>query len=139
MEPAECDRSVDREVNRVPIAIVEPSANDHHRSRDHDHEQERTDRCHDHPGVMALPNHRWDLVQKGDPVHVGVAPDREEDVCQDQPQHRVAVPAMPYGEPVKADKSLEWPESGEQDDLQERQVSSKETGDARDARQQLAF
>jgi hypothetical protein len=59
-------------------------------------------------------------------------------VRQHEVQRRVAVPAMPVGQPVEADEPLEPLESCEQDDLYEREVRAEEPRDPSDAREQIA-
>jgi hypothetical protein len=65
------------------------------------------------------------------------APDREDDVGQDEVETGVAVPAVPDGQPVEADERLEPGQSREQEDLEEREVGGEQARDPRDARQDV--
>ncbi len=149
VEPGERDPRVGGEVDRVPPLVRELAAHDHDRGHDDSEQQGGPDRGGDHAGVggcrrrgertgeaSAAAGLGGARLGQRQPVPVlaeervlvlpGVAPDREDDVRQDQADHRVAVPAVPDRQPVEADETLEERQPREQEHLDQRQVAGKE-------------
>ena len=153
VEPRERDRRVDREVHRVPPLVREPSADDDDRGDD-DREQERgADRGGDDPRVGrgrggGAAERRCTRLRQRQPVPVlaqervavlaGVTPDREDDVREHEPDHRVPVAAVPDREPVEADRALEERQPGEQQHLDQCHVAGEERRQPPEADQRSA-
>ena len=95
----------------------QPPADDHDRRDDDDDEERGADGGSDHPGIDAAASIVSRLVAERDVVEERVAPDAERDVREDEPDARVAVPAVHDRETVEAHQPLEPGEPREQQHL----------------------
>ena len=77
------------------------------------------------PGWGSVSQFQYSLEQRA-AVLPRVAPDREDDVREHETDHRVAVPAVPDGEPVEPDEPLEERQPCEQEHLDQRQVAGEQ-------------
>jgi len=69
---------------------------------------------------MPASEHGRDLPRQRDLVHEGVAPDGQEDVCDDEVEAGMPVPAVPDSEAVEADEALDAGKAREQQHLEQR-------------------
>ena len=138
VEPGQGDRGVDSEMDRVPRLIAHVTAHDDDRADDDRDQEHGSDRGGDHARVDAAGEHLRDLLRQRQPVERRIAPDREDDVRQHEIETRMPVPAMPDGEPVEAHRPLDPRDPREQQHLQQGRERTQQTGDPRDADEEVA-
>ena len=154
-------------MDRIPPLVGELAPHDHERGDEHDDEQRRADRRGDDPRVgrggrgpevdaqrrrrraadRRRRRARGRRLREREPVPVllepvhavllRVAPDRADDVGEDQVDHRVARPAVPDRQPVEADDPLEERQPREQQDDDQRQIPGEERREAAHSEQEV--
>jgi hypothetical protein len=104
---------------------LEVTPDDHDRGHRNEHEQREADRRCDHSLQEVVGDQLPELVEEADVTVDRVAVDGEHGVGDDEREARVAVPAMPDGQPVEARDPSEEGQPREQEHLHECEVSAE--------------